>query len=266
MLIMYLIPLWASAAQAQATPISASPECKDGSFIKPVGWSGSGKGASYCKLWHCEAKSKTFVKELGSCITTKASKAGEFECSHTSCFFGCTRLSSSHEVLTVKHDHLETFGGHHACGFDKYSAHCICKCYGNRRQDVLGFRRTLIHTGKGKRKMPPKTLEMCSETKIQDKNWNSDPDRSTRVTLLDTSHCFTSTTVVRELKYYTRLNKPWRYPGWSRCFATKWEAPRCDFGASADGAHPLCTFPLPDSFVNQGSHSAPLRLWQPWLR
>jgi len=39
------------------------------------------------------------------------------------------------------------------------------------------------------------------------------------------------------------LDKPFKYPGWTRCFATKWEAPRCDFGTSKDGAHPACTFP-----------------------
>jgi len=39
------------------------------------------------------------------------------------------------------------------------------------------------------------------------------------------------------------LNKPFKYPGFTRCFATMWHAPRCDFGATVDGAHPACTFP-----------------------
>ena len=40
------------------------------------------------------------------------------------------------------------------------------------------------------------------------------------------------------------LDKPFKYPGTTRCFATKWKAPRCDFGHTVDGDHPACTFPF----------------------
>merc|ERR1719162_825072 len=41
------------------------------------------------------------------------------------------------------------------------------------------------------------------------------------------------------------LDKPFIYPGYTRCFATKWNAPRCDFGHTVDANHPACTFPCP---------------------
>ena len=42
-------------------------------------------------------------------------------------------------------------------------------------------------------------------------------------------------------------DKPHKYPGFTRCFATPtYDPPRCDFGDTADAAHPACTFPCPE--------------------